>query len=139
MFAIKTNFFILQFIVHYTLYIVHCSQHYIRNHHIENQNDEAGDDDALRAGFAEFEGAAFDAVAVKRSHRGHDESENAGFCQGIDHVVNPETVGQTIDEVVGGDAVGDPHGEEAAKQGESDTEDTEHWDDDDRCQHFGQY
>ena len=116
-----------------------CSQHNIRNHHIQHQDDEAGDHNSLRAGLAEFQGAALDAVAVEGGHGGHDESEDAGLGERIDHVINTETVGETVDEVVGGDAVGDPYGQEAAEEGESDTENAEDGVHDNRCQHFRQY
>ena len=97
-------------------------QHDIRNHHIQHQDDEARHHNPLRAGLAEFQGAAFDAVAVEGGDGGHDEGENAGFRQRIDHVIDTETVGETVHKVVCGDTVGKPNGQKSAKKGECNAE-----------------
>ena len=115
------------------------SQHNIRYHHIQHQNNKTRHDDGLRAGLAKFERAAFDAVAVEGGHGGHDEGEDAGFGEGIDHVIDAEAVGEAVVEVVKGDAAGEPDRQVAAEKGEGDTEDTEYGVHNDRGQYFRQY
>ena len=105
---------------------------------VEDENQEAGNHDALGAGLAEFEGAAVDTVAVEGGNRGHDEGEDEGLGDGVYDVVYAETVGEAVDEVVHGDAAGDDDREIAAEDGEEDAEHYQHRVDNEGCDDFGQ-